>query len=69
MYVCVCNAITESDIRTAAAEGVRNLKQLTRASGLGSACGCCKEMAVEVLQQALAEERAVKNLLPVMQLA
>ena len=66
MYICVCNAVTEADIRNAAAEGVRNLKQLARLNGCGSTCGCCKEPAVEVLVQAIAEERAVQDMIPVM---
>ena len=69
MYVCVCNAVTDSDIRNAVDEGVRNMKQLRRTTGCGSTCGCCREMAAEVLQQALAENRKSQFMLPVMQLA
>ena len=69
MYVCVCNAVTDSDIRDAVEDGVRNLKQLRRTTGCASTCGCCKEMAVETLQQALTEKRVTESLLPVMQLA
>ena len=63
MYICVCNAVSEADIRIAAAEGVRSLRQLARVNGCGNTCGCCKEPAVEVLEQALAEERATQNLI------
>jgi len=68
MYVCVCNAVTDSDIRNAADDGVRSYRQLSRMTGCGGSCGCCKEMAVEVLRQAVAEKREVPGLLPVMQL-
>jgi bacterioferritin-associated ferredoxin len=57
MYICVCNAVTESNIRDAVGSGIRNLQQLARATGCGSSCGCCKEMAVEVIQQALHDKR------------
>ena len=68
MYVCVCNAVTDSDIREAADNGVHTLKQLRRKTGCGSTCGNCEEMAAEVLQQALIDKRQVQDLLPVMQL-
>ena len=69
MYVCVCNAVTDSDIRNAVDEGVRNLKQLKRTTGCGSTCGCCQNTAADLLQQALNEKRRGPNLLPVMQIA
>ena len=69
MYVCVCNAITDSDIRQAVEGGVRSIRQLSRATGCSNGCGCCKKMAVEVLEQALAEKHTRHTLRPVMQLA
>lgn len=69
MYVCVCNAVTESDIRTAVDDGVRNLKQLVLATGCGSTCGCCTEMATDVLQQAIRAQRETAGFLAVMQVA
>jgi len=69
MYVCVCSAVTDSDIRKAVDEGVRNMKQLRRTTGCSNTCGCCREEAVEVLQAALAEKRETPGLIPVMQLA
>ena len=69
MYVCVCNAVTESDIRNAVDDGVRNMKQLSRTTGCSRTCGCCKDMAREVLQQALANNRETRGLLQIMQTA
>ena len=69
MYVCVCNAVTDSNIRKAVDAGVCNIKQLEKATACGSVCGCCKEMAIEVLRQAVAEKRESRYLLPVMQLS
>ena len=69
MYVCVCNAVTDSDIRNAVDEGVRNMKQLKRTTGCGSACGCCQDMATDLLQQALGEKWEIPKLLPVLQMA
>ena len=69
MYVCVCNAVTDTDIRQAVDEGVRNLKQLRQATGCANTCGSCSEAAIEVIQQALSTQRSSQNLLQVLQLA
>ena len=69
MYVCVCNAVTDSDIRNAVDDGVCTMRQLRNKTGCGDTCGCCKEMAVEILQQALADTRESLVELPVMQMA
>jgi len=69
MYVCICNAVTDSDIRNAVDDGVRNLNQLKQTTGCGTTCGCCKDMAFEVLQQALTERRGAQPLQSIMQLA
>ena len=69
MYVCICNAVTDSDISNAVQAGVRNVKQLGQATGCSSTCGCCREMATEILQQALEESREFRQLLPGMQMA
>ena len=66
MYVCVCNAVTDSDIRNAVNDGVRSLKQLKRTTGCASSCGCCREEATAVLQRALRESRSLS---PLMQIA
>jgi bacterioferritin-associated ferredoxin len=69
MYVCICNAVTDSDIRNAVEDGVRNMKQLAQATGCSSTCGCCREMAIEVLQQALTESRDFRQMFPGIQMA
>ena len=69
MYVCVCNAVTDSDIRNAVDNGVRNMRQLSQATACSTTCGCCKEMAVGVLQEALKDNRQSANMLAGLQLA
>ena len=49
MYVCICNAVTDKQIRKAAESGVQDLWALQRELGVGSGCGSCKEMASEIL--------------------
>lgn len=51
MYVCICNAITDKQIRKAAEAGVRDLWDLQRELGVASGCGSCKEVASEILRE------------------
>ena len=51
MYVCICNAITDKQIRKAAASGVSDLWGLQRELGVASNCGSCKEMASDILRE------------------
>ncbi len=69
MFVCICNAVTDSDIRNAVEEGVGNIRQLRLTTGCGTTCGSCEEMADEILQQALAEAKQTRHMLSDLQLA
>ena len=51
MYVCICNAVTDKQIRKVAESGVQDLWGLQRELGVGSGCGSCKEMASEILRK------------------
>lgn len=54
MYVCVCNGVTDRDIRRAADAGCRELAELTARTGCASACGCCASLATALLDEAAA---------------
>ena len=49
MYVCICNAVTDKQIRRAAAKGVDNLYELRESLGVASGCGNCASEAEEIL--------------------
>ncbi len=51
MYVCICNAITDKQIRKAAESGVHDLWALQRELGVAVGCGSCKEMASDILRE------------------
>ena len=51
MYVCICNAITERQVRECAAKGSCSVDELGSELGLGSGCGRCRECASELLQE------------------
>ena len=51
MYVCICNAITEREIRQAAELGVTSLQQLKDGLGVASCCGACATCARQILEE------------------
>jgi len=53
MYVCLCNGVTERDIRNAVASGCVTLGDLTMHTGCGATCGSCLEMAADLLAEAV----------------
>jgi bacterioferritin-associated ferredoxin len=55
MYICLCNAITDHDIRRAAADGVRSFSELQARTGCSDCCGCCESEARSTLSAAVAQ--------------
>ena len=51
MYVCICNAITDREIRQAAELGVTDLQQLKDGLGVATGCGGCESCAIQILQE------------------
>ena len=49
MYVCICKAITDADIREAAETGVADVEHLTETLGVGGGCGTCLEVAESII--------------------
>ena len=62
MYVCICNGITESQVREAIGQGASDLWRLQAELGVASCCGSCRTTASEIL----AESRAAKRAEPVL---
>jgi bacterioferritin-associated ferredoxin len=51
MYVCLCNGVTDHEIRTVAEAGCTTLSELTMRTGCGACCGSCVEMATQLLEE------------------
>jgi bacterioferritin-associated ferredoxin len=49
MYVCICNAVTENDIRAAAQAGTTDLWRLQTELGVAAGCGTCRDTASSIL--------------------
>ena len=52
MYVCICQAVTDRQIREAALGGARTLKDLRRDLGVTRDCGRCASCARSCLAAA-----------------
>ena len=51
MYVCICNAITDQQIRAAREAGVRDLSALQETLGVAAGCGSCRHVASKILAE------------------
>lgn len=49
MYVCICNGVTDHDIRQAVEAGCGSVAELTMRTGAGANCGSCLDIAGELL--------------------
>ncbi|MGA0103140.1 MAG: (2Fe-2S)-binding protein [Steroidobacteraceae bacterium] len=53
MFVCVCNAVRDRDLKEAARQGVRRFEDLQACTRVATCCGRCEHMAREVFTRAL----------------
>ncbi len=51
MYVCVCNQITDSQIRNACNEGVTTFESLQNRLKVATCCGRCSDCAKRLLRE------------------
>jgi len=49
MYVCLCKAVTDSDIQAAMDQGAESLHDVQQSLGVGLGCGRCQATAREVV--------------------
>lgn len=49
MYVCLCNAITDRQIKDTVAAGASSLTDLQAQLGVATCCGCCADVATSFL--------------------
>jgi bacterioferritin-associated ferredoxin len=49
MYVCLCHAVTDHEIRAAVNLGVDTLDAIGEHLGVGTRCGCCRDTAAQVI--------------------
>lgn len=61
MIVCVCNALTEDEVRCAARNGSACPRSAYRALGCEPQCCACLEYAREIIDEERAKPRAINS--------
>jgi len=51
MYVCLCNGITDRELRGAVALGAATFDELRAATGVATCCGRCTDCALGILAE------------------
>ncbi len=62
MIVCVCNAVSDSEIKDWVALGGRTLGQIQSDLGLGTCCGKCCDCACGIIQDAVSADHALGDI-------
>ena len=57
VYICLCHGITDTQIRSCVKDGARSLCDLSGQLGVATQCGCCADVALQLLNEALPPHR------------
>jgi bacterioferritin-associated ferredoxin len=58
MFVCVCNAVTDREIRQCAELGASSLEEIRSCLGVATCCGKCEGLAHQILVETRIEAAA-----------
>ncbi|WP_027859006.1 (2Fe-2S)-binding protein [Marinobacterium jannaschii] len=50
MYICICNDVTDRQVREALDQGARSMRDLNKELNVGSKCGKCVSAARQVMR-------------------
>lgn len=64
MFVCICNKVTDSQIREAIADGAQDFGSIQQCLGVATCCGRCSDCAQNLMQQTLMEQGACSRTKP-----
>lgn len=56
MYVCICNEVTDKDIKKATLTGICSMKDLRSHLNIGTSCGKCSRHAKGLLNEYIASD-------------
>jgi bacterioferritin-associated ferredoxin len=62
MFVCVCNAVTDSQIIEELDNGASNLRDISRRLEVGRNCGQCCKTAKQVINKYHEDNRAMSDM-------
>ncbi len=63
MYVCICNNVTDSQIRLAVESGARSLRDVRQSLNVASQCGKCGQCALRIIRDEILSSEADDNTL------
>ena len=58
MYVCICNAITDTDITQALEAGAKDLTDIKQTLGVANNCGSCAWQAHDIIKAHISNKAA-----------
>ena len=62
MYVCICNAVTEREVRHAVQLGADNLNDLKEGLGVATCCGKCASCAKGIIREEKKQMREMHDI-------
>lgn len=65
MYICICKAVTDGQIRAAVEDGVTSMSGLRESLGCAGQCGKCGKHVKQIRDEALADQGAVAITQPI----
>lgn len=51
MFVCLCNAVTDTEVRSAIRNGANSVAEITRCTTAGACCGACRPTIHTILER------------------
>ncbi|WP_421989830.1 (2Fe-2S)-binding protein [Roseococcus sp.] len=51
MVICLCNGMSDGDVRTAASNGATRPKEVYEGCGCNPQCGCCTATILSILRE------------------
>ena len=54
MIVCVCNGVSDRDVKAAIKNGMSSVEELSANLGVANGCGCCRETCADMIAEAQA---------------
>lgn len=58
MYICICNGVTDSQIKSCVNQGAKSLRDVNKRLCVGNQCGKCACVAKKVIASELSAARS-----------
>ncbi|MFK7822549.1 MAG: bacterioferritin-associated ferredoxin [Oligoflexales bacterium] len=57
MYVCLCNAVSDKQIKKAISDGASSVEEVQQVSNVGKNCGSCIFAVQEIIDREVGEKK------------